>query len=95
MSHLSNQHSWQQTPEQKPNMTPSWLDVTQDVETISARDRWMLEILVPTCVSVLMFYRAMMYICKIIFITLSQSAKLGSTWAPSPEISVEVMLKQS
>lgn len=75
-------------------MTPSRLDVTKDVEMISAGDRWMLEILVPTFVSVLMFYRAMMYIYKIIFITSSQSAKLGSTWARSPEISVEVMLKQ-
>lgn len=32
MSRLSNQHSWHQTSEQKPNMTPSSLDATQDVE---------------------------------------------------------------
>lgn len=94
MSRLSNQHSWHQTPEQKPNMTFSSLDVTQDAEMIKALDGCMLEILVPTCVSVLMFYQAMMYFCKIIVITPSQSAKLGSTWACRTEISVEVMLKQ-
>lgn len=52
MSRLSNQHSWHQSPKQKPNMTPSRLDVTKDVEMTSAGDRWMLEILVPTFVSV-------------------------------------------
>lgn len=58
MSRLSNQHSWHQTSEQKPNMTPpTSLDVTQEAEMASAGDRWMLEILVPTCVSVLMFFR--------------------------------------
>lgn len=38
MSHLSNQHSWHQTPEQKPNMTSSRLDVTQNVEMFSGGD---------------------------------------------------------
>lgn len=50
MSRLSNQHSWHETPGQKPNMTVSGSDVTQAGEVILKGDGWTMEIQFPSCI---------------------------------------------